>query len=254
MQRAYRTGEFAALTGVSVRTLHHYDRIGLLRPSAYSEGGHRLYREPDLLRLQQVLTLRYLGFPLKQIGALLSRPDFDLVASLNVQRSALRDRIAELERIDAALGALLDERRASGRWAWDLVVTASAAVQDGLSDGGEAMERIRGYYTPEQLKQFEEVGAKVGADEIRAIEQLWTALLAEVRANRDLDPASEDARALADRWAALTERTMRGYQDHPELWQAIGENYRQGRFADVPLAPQPEDFAFIARVNEARPR
>jgi DNA-binding transcriptional MerR regulator len=254
MQRAYRAGEFAVLTGVSVRTLHHYDRIGLLRPSEYSEGGHRLYREPDLLRLQQVLTLRYLGFPLRQIDELLRRPDFNLAASLRVQRTALRDRISELERIDAALGALLEQRRISGRWDWDLVVSASAAVQDGLSDGGEAMERTRSYYTPEQLKQFEEVGAKVGAEEIREIEQLWTALLAEVRANRDLDPTSEAARALADRWAALTERTMRGYQDHPELMQAIGENYRQGRFDDVPQAPHAEDFAFIARVNEARPK
>ncbi len=252
MQRAYRAGEFASLTGVSVRTLHHYDRIGLLRPSAYSEGGHRLYREPDLLRLQQVLTLRYLGLPLKQIGALLARPDFDLVASLRVQRTALRDRISDLERIDAALGALLEQRRATGRWAWDLIVSASAAVQDGLSDGGEAMERTRGYYTPDQLKQFEEVGARVGPEEIRAIEQLWTALLAEVRANLDLDPASPEARALADRWSALTERTMRGYQDHPELMQAIGENYHRGRFEDVPQAPHAEDFAFIARVNAAR--
>jgi DNA-binding transcriptional MerR regulator len=252
MQRAYRAGEFAALTGVSVRTLHHYDRIGLLRPSSYSAGGHRLYREADLLRLQQVLTLRYLGFPLKQIDALLSRPDFDLMASLRVQRTALRDRISELERIDAALGALLEQRRVSGHWAWDLIVSAAVAVQDGLSDGGEAMERIRSYYTPEQLKQFEEVGAKVGAEEIREIEQLWTALLADVRANRDLDPASVAARALADRWSALTERTMRGYQDHPELMQAIGEHNRQRRFEDVPQAPQAEDFAFIARVNEAR--
>lgn len=252
MQRAYRAGEFAALTGVSVRTLHHYDRIGLLRPSGHSEGGHRLYREPELLRLQQVLTLRYLGFPLKQINALLSRPDFDLVASLHVQRTALRDRISELERIDVALGALLTEQRASGRWAWDLVVSAAAAAQDGLSDEGEAMERMRSYYTPEQMRQFEEVGAKVGAEEIREIEQLWTALLAEVRANHDLDPASEAARALADRWAALTERTMRGYQDHPELVQALRENYQQGRFEDVPQAVHAEDFAFIARVNEAR--
>ena len=55
MERLYRVGEFTALTGVSIRTLHHYDQIDLVHPSGYSEGGHRLYSENDLLRLQQVL-------------------------------------------------------------------------------------------------------------------------------------------------------------------------------------------------------
>src|SRR5688572_24144022 len=107
MERLYRVGEFAALTGVSIRTLHHYDQIDLVHPSGYSEGGHRLYSENDLLRLQQVLTLRYLGFSLKQTGELLDRPDFDLVASMRIQSCALRDRISELERIEAALGELV---------------------------------------------------------------------------------------------------------------------------------------------------
>src|SRR3712207_453340 len=140
MGRLYRVGEVASLTGVSIRTLHHYDRIGLLRPTAHSEAGYRLYAEGDLLRLQQVLTLRYLGLPLKQIGKLLERPDFDLVASIRIQRGALRDRISELERIQAALDELLERRLATGRWAWELVVKVSAAVQDGLAQKGEKME------------------------------------------------------------------------------------------------------------------
>src|SRR3712207_5681576 len=140
MGRLYRVGEVASLTGVSIRTLHHYDRIGLLRPTAHSEAGYRLYAEGDLLRLQQVLTLRYLGLPLKRIGELLGRPDFDLVASLRIQRGALRDRIAELERIDAALGALVERRIETGRWAWEVVIEASATVQHGLAQGVERME------------------------------------------------------------------------------------------------------------------
>src|SRR5919112_3422498 len=104
MGRYYRVGEVTTLTRVSVRTLHHYDRIGLLRPARHSAGGYRLYGEAELLRLQQILTLRYLGFPLKRIGDLLDRDDFNLVASLRVQRQALRDRIVELDCISAAIG------------------------------------------------------------------------------------------------------------------------------------------------------
>jgi DNA-binding transcriptional MerR regulator len=247
--RWYRVGEFAALTGVSVRTLHHYDRICLLRPSAHTEAGYRLYSEQDLLGLQQVLTLRYLGFPLRQIGKLLGRPDFDLLASMRIQRTALRDRISELQRIDSALGALVESRLAGGDWAWDLVVRASAAVQDSLEPKGDRMDK---YYTPEQMQQWEELGRTFPAEEREAIEQAWTALLAEVRASRDLDPASPQAQALAERWDQLTASVTRAYEGYPELGAAIGENYRQGRFEGHDRAPQRADFAFIERVKQAR--
>jgi hypothetical protein len=108
------------------------------------------------------------------------------------------------------------------------------------------------HYTPEQIKQFQEVGKAVGPEEVRAIEEAWTALLPEIRANRDLDPASPQAQALAQRWDELTERTMRGYQAFPGLKHAIADNYRQGRFEGHPYAPQAADFAFIERAKAAR--
>jgi len=251
MGRRYRVGEFAGLTGVSVRTLHHYDQIGLLRPAAYSDGGHRLYAEEDLLRLQQILTLRYLGFSLARIGELLDRPDFDLVASMRIQRSALRDGISALERIETALGELLDRRLATGVWSWDLVAGASATLQNGLA---KQEIRMEAYYTPEQMKQFEEIGQKLAPGEREAIEQAWTGLLREVRASYHLEPSSPEAQALADRWNALNQRTMAHYRAYPELKAAIAKNYRQNRFAQIEGAPRPEDFAFIQRVNEIRGR
>jgi len=249
MGRAYRVGEVAAMTGVSVRTLHHYDRIGLLRPSGHSEGQHRRYAEADLLRLQQVLTLRALGFPLRRIGEVLAQPDFDLVASVWAQRRALRERAAALGRAEAALDALVEHRLATGRWDWDLVVAATAAAQDGIVKGGSVVEDL---YTPEQMARFAEVGRRVPDDDRQALERGWATLLAEVRASRHLDPASAEARALADRWAALFATTSGFYRNDPELWDAIGEHHRAGRFADHPDAPQPEDWAFIRAVEDAR--
>src|SRR5262245_35417797 len=115
----YRVGQFAALTGVSVRTMHHYDRIGLLSPTQRSEAAYRLYAPEDLLALQQSLTLRYLGFELRQIRELLRRPDFDLLASLQAQRRALRGRIAEIEQIESSIDRLVSHRLACGEWSWD---------------------------------------------------------------------------------------------------------------------------------------
>ncbi len=107
-------------------------------------------------------------------------------------------------------------------------------------------------YTPEQMRQFQELGRAVPQEEMRAIEEGWTALLAEVRANRDLDPASAAAAALADRWEALQTRTMAHYAAHPELMQAISANYERGAFEGHDRAPQAADFAFIQKVKEAR--
>jgi DNA-binding transcriptional MerR regulator len=251
MGRYYRVGEVAALTQVSVRTLHHYDRIGLLRPALHSAGGYRMYGESELLRLQQILTLRYLGFPLKQIGELLDRADFDLVASLRVQRQALHDRIAELERISTAIGELVDQRLATGEWSWQLVIEASQAVGAGLTRGEETMDA---YYTSEQMKQFAEARRATPQEEIEAIEESWTALLAEVRAARaaDLDPASAEAGALADRWGQLSRRTIQHFPD--DLRDAIKDNYERGAFKGHDRAPQAADFEFLARVEAARER
>ena len=116
----------------------------------------------------------------------------------------------------------------------------------------EVMTMMEKLYTPEQIKQFQEVGKRAGPEEIRAIEEGWTALLSEVRAARDLDPASPQALALAQRWDELYERTMRHYQPFPELKDAIATHYKQGTFEGHPHAPQAADFAFIERVKAAR--
>ena len=73
---ALKVGELAKRTGLTVRTLHHYDEIGLLKPSLHSEAGHRLYTRGDVARLQQVLSLRQIGFSLEKIRDCLDRPGF----------------------------------------------------------------------------------------------------------------------------------------------------------------------------------
>ena len=107
-------------------------------------------------------------------------------------------------------------------------------------------------YTPEQMKQFAELREATPQEEMAAVEEGWTALLAEVRATLDLDPPTPQARALAERWEALTERTTRHYQQHPELLEAIRANYERGAFEGFDRAPQAADFAFIERVKAAR--
>jgi len=103
-------GEVSRLTGVTVRTLHHYHRIGLLVPAGHSSSGYRLYGKADLERLRRILGYRELGFPLSTIAELLAE-DADLPAQLRRQRALTEQRIERLRRIAAALDRELEAHR-----------------------------------------------------------------------------------------------------------------------------------------------
>lgn len=117
-QRSYLVKEVAQIAGVSVRTLHHYDEVGLLTPRGRSSAGYRLYDDDDLLRLQQILIGRELGLPLEEIRRSLDDPTFDHKRALLGQREQLRQRAkqtdAMLRAVDAALAALETARDREG--------------------------------------------------------------------------------------------------------------------------------------------
>lgn len=108
--RTFQVKDVARLAGVSVRTLHHYDSIGLLVPEIRTAAGYRVYTDADLLRLQQILIGRELGLSLEEIRRLLDDPGFDRVAALLDQRERLRERVQQTEAmiraVDAALAGL----------------------------------------------------------------------------------------------------------------------------------------------------
>jgi DNA-binding transcriptional MerR regulator len=106
---SWTVGELARLAGVTVRTLHHYDRIGLVRPSHRTSAGYRSYDVRDLDRLQQVLVYRELGFPLDEVATLLDDVDADPAEHLRRQHRLLRDR---LERTQAMVAAVEKEMEA----------------------------------------------------------------------------------------------------------------------------------------------
>jgi len=238
---ALKVGELARRTGLTIRTLHHYDEIGLVKPSLHTEAGHRLYTADDIARLQHVISLRQLGFSLEEARDCLGRADFSPLEVIGRHVARLREQIEVQRKLCARLEAVAAQVRAAGE------VSAEEFLRT-----IEVMAMMEKLYTPEQMKQFQELGKRVAPEEIRAVEEAWMALIAEVRADRDLDPASPQAQALARRWEELTERTMRSYESFPDLKQTIADNYKQGGFEGHPHAPQAADFAFIERVKAAR--
>lgn len=104
-------GQVAARAGISVRTLHHWDSVGLLRPSGRTTSGYRFYAEPDLERLQQVLTYRQLGFALAEISTLLDDPSVDALDHLRRQQELLAERIARLQSTAALVRRAVEAKR-----------------------------------------------------------------------------------------------------------------------------------------------
>src|SRR5438067_110955 len=190
---ALKVGELARRTGLTVRTLHHYDEIGLLRPSLHTEAGHRLYTSSDVARLQHVIALRQLGFSLEDVRDCLDRPDFTPSEVIGLQLRRLREQIQLQQKLCERLEAIAARLRAAGE------VSAEEFLRT-----IEVMTMMEKLYTPEQMKQFGEVSKQIPPEEIRGVEEAWTSLLSEVRANRDLDPSSPQAQALGHRWEELT--------------------------------------------------
>ncbi|MEU2348373.1 MerR family transcriptional regulator [Modestobacter sp. NPDC049651] len=107
---SWTVGEVARLTGVTVRTLHHYDAIGLVRPAGRTSAGYRVYGAGDLDRLHQVLVYRELGFPLEEVATLLDDAGADPVAQLRRQHALLRERLARTQAMVAAVEKEMEAR------------------------------------------------------------------------------------------------------------------------------------------------
>jgi DNA-binding transcriptional MerR regulator len=186
----WKVGDVAKRTGVSVRTLHHYHEIGLLTPSFHAPGSHRLYSAADVTRLQQIQSLRQLGFSLGQIRECLDSPGFSPLEVIERHLAHLAEQVEQGQALCRRLEALAAQLR-SGE---------EATVDEFLETIGEisAMEK---YYTKEQLKHLEQRRQIVGEDRIKAVEAEWNELFASYREARErgLDPASDEVRALAQK-------------------------------------------------------
>ncbi|WP_225824895.1 MerR family transcriptional regulator [Streptomyces naphthomycinicus] len=108
---SYSVGQVAGFAGVTVRTLHHYDEIGLLAPGERTYAGHRRYGDADLDRLQQILFYRELGFPLDEIAVLLDDPDADPRSHLRRQHALLTGRIEKLQKMAAAVEHAMEAQK-----------------------------------------------------------------------------------------------------------------------------------------------
>lgn len=192
--------EFARLAGVTVRTLHHYDRLGLLKPSRYTDAGYRLYGQEDLIRLQQIVTLKFIGFSLTQIKNLLNSNSFDLSVALDQQRAIISEKRQQL---DIAIQAIAKAQNLLGTneqpdWEAFKQIIEVINMQNN-------MDWTKKYYSEEAKQKIAERGATIPPEVIEQGQRAWATLIQEVETavSNGVDPKSEQAAGLATRWSEL---------------------------------------------------
>ena len=208
--------EVSKLTGVSIRTLQYYDKIGLLHPAKYTEAGYRLYNDAALETLQQILLFRELEFPLKDIKEIISRPDFDRSKALEQQIKLLTLKKEHIENlIDLAKGIKLLGVRKLKFEAFDTSKIDEYAAQ------------AKAYWgkTP-AYKEFEEKSRGRTKEEDKKIYQGMIDIFGEFGQIRNTEPSSKDAQALVKKLKDYITEHM--YTCTKKILSSLGKMYAGG--------------------------
>lgn len=241
-EKRWGVGELVAATGLTVRTLHHYDEIGLVSPSERTHAGHRRYTEADIRRLYRVRALRSIGLGLDTIAATLAEGDRDAL------RAVLIDQLAHLD----AQARRMNDLRAQVQHLLERMNT--------VADPGEVltiletMQMIESYYTPDQLEYLAKRREELGEDAVKEVEQAWPQLISAMKEHQAAGTPVDDpdVQALAARWFELVEAFTGGdagiRESVGKMWKEQGDTLNQ-QF-DTGLSP--ELMEYVCRANEAR--
>jgi len=246
----YLIQQFAKLAGVTVRTLHHYDRLGLLSPKQRTESGYRLYTTDDLVRLERIMVLRYLGLSLRQIADLLSAVNLDdqtIAELLQTQAIVLRERRASITRVIQAVEAAERSLDASHTPDWQLFksIIQEISMQD-------TVEWQKKYYSDSAQKVVEERASLWTPQLQEQYTRQWNELFAKVETAvaSGVDPASPNGKQLAAEWQNLVEGFTGG---NPEVQKGLNAMYNDQ--ANWPEAKKqqhtmnPEVMEFIRKAS-----
>lgn len=210
-----KVGELARRTGVSVRTLHYYDEVGLLSPSDYTESGHRLYSQSDIVRLQQVVSLRQLGLSLDEIKGCLDGPGFSPLQVIELHTQRLEKQIALQKQLVEHLRAIASSLR----------LRKEVSVEDFMQTI-EEITSMNTEFTLEQMEKIKEQGRILGEEHIHEVEREWPQLIAQVRdeLDRGTPPTAPHVQQLAKRWMELVREFTGG---DPGIERVLANKYKQ---------------------------
>ena len=226
-------GDLAKASGLTVRTLHHYDEIGLVSASERTTSGHRRYTPEDVRRLYQVRSLRQLGLSLEEIRSALSRSD-SLRPIFQAQLAALTARAQQVEALRSRLTALLD-----GHTTETLLSTL------------EMMSVYESYFTADQLSDMRSRAASLGPAAVEALKASWFELVKQLRQHMADGTPPTDPRVveLSRQWDSLGARFTGG---DPAVQAAAQQTWEENKPAISSQIGWPADDGLVDYIGQAR--
>jgi len=232
----FKVGDLGKATGISVRALHHYEEIGLFLPSTRNDGGHRVYSEKDVERLQQIISLKQLGLSLEDIGRCLSEKAPPLLETIRMHRQQVLERRDQLAQLYDQL--LILERT--------LETGATPSVQE-LLKTIEVTTMFDKYFTKAQLEEIKTRRETLGDEQLKKYQSDWADLMAQVRKHTKAatDPSSREVQALAEKWNTLV-KAFSGGNAHIEV--KLGEMYRKEPTMREHAGMDPELYGYVGQM------
>ncbi|HUQ56932.1 MerR family transcriptional regulator [Lentzea sp.] len=229
----WSVGDLAKASGLTIRTLHHYDEIGLVVASERTTSGHRRYTPDDVRRLYQVRSLRQLGFTLEEIRSALSRSD-SLRPLFEAQLAALTAQAGQVEALRSRLTALLD-----GHTTESLLSTL------------EMMSVHESYFTADQLDDLRSRAAALGPEAVEGLKATWLELVGQLRQHMSDGTPASDPRVveLSRQWDELGARFTGG---DPAVQAAARKSWNENKASISTQIGWPSDDGLVDYVNEAR--
>ncbi|MGE0632334.1 MAG: MerR family transcriptional regulator [Pseudobdellovibrionaceae bacterium] len=193
IKKSWKIGELANETGLTVRALHHYDQIGLLKPSQETEGGHRLYSTADVEQLQKIVTLKQLGFSLDKIKEAIASPQFSLGSATTQLRMEIEKRKADLDDIESRLR---DAERFQG---------SGEARADQVLQLLSRMNLYERHLTEEQQELIKQHDLQFGPEKLDELRREWLTATEDVQKamSAKLSPSDWRTKAICMRWFGL---------------------------------------------------
>lgn len=221
--------ELSKLTKVSVRTLHHYDQTGLLKPSRRLPNGYRLYSEADLLKLQQIIALKFFGFELSKIKFLLDK-EVDILAHLEAQSRVLQEKSQRLLEASKTLNEIISDCGGNESIPWEKVIKLI-----GVYTMTQELEKSWAgqVLSPDELKEYADFqqSLKSRSNEKVTFEKEWTNLVRQIEDNLNKDPISDFGIEIAKRCMKMVNGIYG--KKHAALKAAVWEKGFKGGHTDL---------------------
>lgn len=222
MTKTYRIKAFSELTSTTVRTLQYYDKINLLKPSAKTSSGHRLYSEGDLSHLQQITALKFMGFKLDDIRRIQAATIDDTHKALELQSQILEDQIDTLSKGLRLTQQAQKMLKRDGHVDWQIYAKITEVLKMKQVDIQAWAKKI---FNEDEFDQFAELRDKYSEEDMKEYGDRWEVIWAEAKSKVGLDPASPEAQDLAKRWMALVNEI---YGDNTTIRQKLWETFKVG--------------------------